>query len=96
VTYQARYRAVPSAGTGAGRLEGNSILWEAAWDTDPDGSEHPVCVRSGEPAWDAFLAIALYSDLLAVDAVLQAGDRARAEELPEKRPRRDLNAFWRV
>jgi hypothetical protein len=70
ISYQAAFTTVVQAGTDARRLEGNSVFWETAWDTE-SGADLSVKVASGEDAWRAFLEAALYPDLLRADEELR-------------------------
>jgi len=90
VTYQAAYINIASRGAEKRLLEGNSIYWNTAWDSDADCNDHPVSVRSGQTAWSDFLVAAFYPDLLSADAELRkhkvASAGSAATEPPSSPP----------
>jgi len=70
IEFEAAFITVVRAGGEPPSLDGNSVLWDSSWDADAAHPEHTVGVASGEEAWQAFLLVALYSDLLRADAEL--------------------------
>lgn len=71
VTYEAAFISVAHSGTAERTLEGNSMFWDAGWNSQVHNPEHPVSIPRGEQSWRTFLERALYPDLLRADEELK-------------------------